>query len=130
MIVSHVKFERAEIEKFSLKDPVQISILFNDGNTKKWKVTLPLSNIEDEAHRAVQSVRKYVKDLNRSEYHGDEFLDGFVNVVIENEDLVEERMKGFLRKILEKKHQLSGTRAYSGYLDMINKVKGIRTEFQ
>ncbi|MFQ5474227.1 MAG: hypothetical protein ACE5DM_00155 [Candidatus Nanoarchaeia archaeon] len=129
MIVSHVKFERAEIEKFSLKDPVQISILFNDGNTKKLKVTVPLLNVEDEAHRAVLAVRKYVKDLNQSEYHGDEFLDGFVNVVIENEDVIEERMKGFLRKILEKKHQLSGARAHSGYLDMINQVKGIKTEF-
>ncbi|MFC1753308.1 hypothetical protein ACFL96_07945 [Thermoproteota archaeon] len=131
MIIAHVKFQRAEIEKFSLKDPVQIKIFFSDGNNKMLSFTAPLQNVEEEAHKAVLSVRKYVKELNQdpNAYPSDGFLDNFVNVVIENEEGVEERMKSFMRKITEKKHQLSGSRMYSGYLDLINQVKNIKVEF-
>jgi len=131
MIIAHVKFQKAEVEKFSLKEPVQIRVHFSDGNNKMLNMTMPLQDIEDEAHKAVIGVRKYVKEINQDPdaYPNDGFLDNFVNVVIENEENVEERMKGFLRKILEKKNQLSGSRIHSGYLDTVNQVKSIKVDF-
>lgn len=131
MIITHVKFLKAEVEKFSLKDPVQIKIHFSDGNNKMITLKVPLANIEDEAHKAVLAVRAYMKEINQDTtgYPADNFLDNFVNVVIEDEDKVEEKMKGFFRKIHEKKHQLGGSRMHSGYLDMVNQGRNLNIEF-
>jgi len=129
MITVNVKFISAEVDSFSLKEAVQIKILFNESSNKQLKFKVPLQKLEEEAHNIVRAVRKYVKETNQTDQFGDGFLDNFVNVVITNEEGVEERLKAFLRKIAEKKGHIAGSRMHSGYMDVINQVKNLKTSF-
>lgn len=128
MIKTELKFQRAEVESFSLKDPIQIKVYFNDGKNKMLSFKVPLQNTAVEAHNIITAIRKYVREVNQSDM-GDHFLDNFVTVVMDDEELIEERMKNFLQKIFDRRHQMSGSRMHSGYLDMLNMAKSIKIDF-
>ncbi|MBT5023351.1 hypothetical protein HOK51_08780 [Candidatus Woesearchaeota archaeon] len=130
MLIANIKFQRAEIGSFSIKDGVRIKIFFSDGSNKVLSFEPGLLDLDKDAHVIISKVRQYEKELNmKLVERGDSFLDSFVNVVIEDEEGVEAKLKVFLRKIKDSISHLRGSRMATGYLDTINRVKGIKEEF-
>lgn len=129
MIISHIEFQRVEIQKFSRSEGFTFRVFFNDGNNKAIDFNSNLQNHGADAHAIIQKVRKYAKEHNQSNDPGDSFLDNFVNVVIEREEEVEKKLAVFLEKVRERSRAVLGSRMATGYLDMVNQVRGLKLEF-
>ncbi|MBT7902534.1 hypothetical protein HN587_01635 [Candidatus Woesearchaeota archaeon] len=132
MLVVNVRFQKIEIDNFSLKDSVAtLKLFFNDGNNKALLFDTKLLDVEKDAHAIVNRVRQYEKELNqKNSYQNDTFLDSFVNVVLENEEAIEEKIKAYLRKVKDGVTRVKTHRSATGYLDIVNQIKGIKTSLE
>ena len=128
MITADVKIQRVEIEKFSLKEPSEFKIFFNDGNNKALVFISKLDNPEEEAGKIIEKIRNYEKELNSKGVDDDDFLDKFVNVRINDEEKVTAKISMFIAKIKDETKKLSGHGSV-GYLDALNRVKSNKVEF-
>lgn len=122
MISVTIELQKLEIEKFSLRDGVELKIFFNDGGNKALMFSTDLENPEADAQKALLKLRTYEKEIN-SNSDDDNFLDSFVNVKIKDEEKKQARIVGFISKLREEKKKLTRYSGHSGYLDSLNQVK-------
>ena len=124
-----VDVRKMEVASFSLRDGVNLNIFFDDGSKKCLQYSTKLDNIEDDVKQIITKLQVYEKAQNRV-LDADNILDGFISVVIENDEEIMEKMKSFLARLRDDKSRLKGYGSHTGYIESLNKMQKKSFEFK
>lgn len=129
MKIINLKVNKLEIEKFfPSKNEVELKISFDDGAEKTILKTVDTSKPEDSAKNIVEGLRKLEKSMNKDDEEKN-IIESFVNIIIEDEDSLQEKMGIYFQKIQVKLEELSIKKEAAGYLDLIRNLKSLKLEF-
>ena len=123
-----VSIKKIEVEKFSLREGVNLKIFFDDGSNKCLAYASMLENVPEDVKNIITKLTIYEKAQNKA-LDADDFLDNFVSVIIENEEEMLEKMKNFLSRIRDDRSKLKSYGSHVGYIESLNKMQKKSIEF-
>jgi len=123
-----VNIKRMEMEKFTLKEGVELKVFFDDGSTKCMAYSSKLDNVQEDVKNILTKIQVYEKSQNK--VLSDDILDNFISVVIENDEEIADRMKNFLQRIRDDRSKLTSYGTHSGYIESLNKMQKKSVDFK
>ncbi len=128
MIIVHVRVQKVTIERFSLRDQIELRIYFDDGKKKATIAQVDLAEPEGSAERIMFKIRSHEKKENSrwNDIDSDSLLGNVVNVIVKDEEAVTKRIAAFIREISAKVHQLKSNSSRQDYLYLFSKVKDMK----
>lgn len=122
MLEVQIKIKGINVINFNPKDgKVEFEILFDKYKTIKNQV---LDNPAQIAYGLITEIRKKIKKLNTR--FNDDVLEDNVNVMIENEEDVIQKVYAFLNKVANNINKVKNTSTAINYLNTVNLVKGMK----
>ncbi|MFC1722929.1 hypothetical protein ACFL0V_02220 [Nanoarchaeota archaeon] len=119
---------RMELAKFHPKEPYEFKIFFNDGKEKCLMYSTELNTPVLDATAVIGKIKRYEKDKNKSADTG-HILDGYVNVWINEEESMTERVLNFFKKVKDEKARLLMIREPNEYMKKLNVMPSLKVEF-
>ncbi|MBW2972518.1 hypothetical protein KY359_05775 [Candidatus Woesearchaeota archaeon] len=117
-----VNIKKIEVERFSTKEGVDLSIVFDDGGKKCLKYSTKLENVFDDVKNIITKIQVYEKSQNRV-LDAEDVLDSFVSIVIENDEEVMEKIRTFLARLKDDRSRLRNYGTHQGYIESLNKMQ-------
>ena len=117
-----VNISKVEVERFSLRDGAEMKIYFDDGARKCLPYSSKLDSIEEDVKNILLKINVYEKSQNRV-LDAENAMDGFVSVVIDDDENVMEKMKVFFARLREQKRNMKGYGTHEGYIERMNKLQ-------
>ena len=125
-----MKLLTGEVEQFEPNAPAVILLTFShEDKEEKIRVKATLNDIVEETHKVLMAIRKHVRTHYDISSDSDDPFENFINVLIDQEDVVEAKLVNFMRNIKNKKTQLTGSKMHGGYLGMVNQGSCIKVKF-
>lgn len=129
MHVINVELRRIKVASFSpARQDVSFLVSFNDGKDKEITKTFEIKDSKDAALEIIRDLRKVENSLN-AEFDGKAVLDGYINIMIKDEDKVTEKLAAFMSKVFEKVKIVKNQRVADGYISLINNVNSMKLDF-
>lgn len=117
-----VNVKKIEVERFSIKEGVDLNIFFDDGSKKCLVYSTMLDNVNDDVKNIITKLQVYEKSQNKV-LDAEDALDSFISVLIEDEESVMEKMRVFLGRLRDDKQRLKGFGSHDGYMTSLNKMQ-------
>ncbi|NQU78273.1 hypothetical protein HQ545_00740 [Candidatus Woesearchaeota archaeon] len=117
-----VNVNKIEVDDFSVRDGAHLSIFFDDGGKKCLKYSTQLSNIDEDVKNILIKIQVYEKSQNKV-LDADDVLDGFISVLVENEEEVMCKMNTFLCRLKDEHSRLKSHGSHSGYMEALNRMQ-------
>jgi hypothetical protein len=122
-----VSIKRIEVDKFAVKEPVDLKVFFDDGKEKCLAYRTELANVQDDVKNILNKIINYEKTQNQ--VSSDDILDSFISVIVNNDEDISEKMKNFLGRIKDDKSKMKNYNSHSGYIETLNKMQKKMIEF-
>ena len=117
-----VNLKKIEVERFSIRDGVELKIFFDDGAKKCLVYNTQLDNVNDDVKNIIIKLQVYEKAQNRV-LDAEDVLDSFISVLIEDEENVMEKVRTFLGRLKDEKSRLKRYGTHEGYIESLNKMQ-------
>ena len=117
-----VNIKKLEVEHYSIKEGAHLNIFFDDGARKCLKYSTLLKNITEDVQNIFTKINVYEKAQNKV-LDPEDVLDGFVSVVIEQEEEMKEKIKNFLGRLGDGQQKLVNYGSHQGYIDKLNMMQ-------
>lgn len=124
-----VTINKLEVERFSIRDGAELKIYFDDGSKKCIQYSARLENVKEDVKDIFLKINVYEKSQNQV-LDADNAMDGFISILIEDEDYVVEKSQVFLSRLGEQKRQMKGYGTHEGYIENMNKLQKQVIEFR
>ena len=117
-----VTVKKIEVDNFSVKTGVDLKIFFDDGAKKCLVYSTKLDDVDADVKNIITKIHVYEKAQNKV-LDAEDALDGFISVLIENEEELIDRIKTILARLRDDKGRLKGYGSHSGYMESLNKMQ-------
>lgn len=115
------------VEEYEPKEGAKVKIVFNDGTKDRiFMKTFTGGKVEGLSDSIFKDIRDFEKTENPTD-SDDPFA--VVNVKIEKEDHLAEKINHFFEKIAQELKFVQGHNQGSSYLSVVQKLKTLKTEF-
>ena len=123
-----VTIQKLEVEKFCVRDGVNLKMFFDDGGKKCLEYSSKLESVDSDVKDMLTKINVYEKSQNKV-LDAENAFDSHISVFIENEEGVMDRMKVFLARLREQKKNLKSYGSHQGYIEQMNKAQKQVLEF-